>query len=89
MLTKIKCLECNSVYNCRMGNTEFTGSLIKTTCPFCNKTITRNISKFLELQTDHVKGNIAQAKTMIAMARAIDFEIKRKVFKQRKNKAAN
>lgn len=86
MLTRVICLECGAKYYCRIENTTFTGSIIETTCPFCNKTIKRNISKFLEIQTENIRGNITQAKTMIAMARAIDFEIHGKSHKQSKIK---
>jgi len=74
MYKTVKCLECNRTYNCITENTEFHGTIIKTTCPYCNKTISRNISKFLEIQTIHLS-HFEQARTMIAMAQSINYNV--------------
>jgi len=70
MYKNVKCLECGKTYSCITENTDFSGTIIKTTCPFCKKTTNRNISKFLEIQTEHMS-YFKQARTMIEMARSI------------------
>jgi len=83
----VKCLECGKAYKCVVENTEFNGSIIKTTCPYCNKTINRNIGKFLEIQTTHITdragGYLKQARTMISMAKSINSSINSDNFKKK------
>lgn len=85
MYKTVKCLECNKTYNCITENTDFSGTIIKTTCPHCNKTTSRNISKFLEIQTIHMS-HFEQARTMIEMARSIDRSVNAQNYNVKKHK---
>ena len=71
MKIKIKCFECDESYFCNSINTRVLSSMIETTCPKCNKVISRNFSAFLDDQTKTISNNIIKASNMIYRARMI------------------
>jgi len=88
MEIKFQCNSCGSLYPCCWSTTKVIGSLISTECSKCKKKITKNMSKFLEEQTNcKYLGRIAQASLMIRIAQQVGKEINGDVKgkKRRKN----